>query len=256
MAIPFCPGDASEPFATLVRDYPGNSAYPTSGFRTEWGPVFHRGRLDGTARILAVGQDPAQHETVVRRILIGKAGRRVQGFLAKLGVKSSYVVINTFLYGVYGQANGASYIGAAPITAYRNRWIKAILDTQPIEAVIAFGSLADQAWTAWLASPAAQGRPAIAFQHVSHPTYPDSVGKDDKPKVAALTRQMLVGWNTALAALKPAILHPDGSFGAAYGNTFKSPSFRIFHRQTCRPARRRGWERKRTGRSAEPPRPP
>jgi hypothetical protein len=34
----------------------------------EWGPILHRGRLDGTARILVIGQDPAQHETVVRRI--------------------------------------------------------------------------------------------------------------------------------------------------------------------------------------------
>ena len=29
------------------------------------------------------GQDPGQHENVLRRILVGEAGRRVQGFLAK-----------------------------------------------------------------------------------------------------------------------------------------------------------------------------
>jgi hypothetical protein len=40
-----------------------------------------------------IGQDPAQHETIVRRILVGEAGRRLQGFLAKLGVTKSYTLI-------------------------------------------------------------------------------------------------------------------------------------------------------------------
>ncbi len=31
-------------------------------FRVEWGPIFLRGRLDGPARVLVIGRDPAQHE--------------------------------------------------------------------------------------------------------------------------------------------------------------------------------------------------
>ena len=42
----------------LVADYPDETAYPADSFRVEWGPVFHRGRLDGTARVLIIGQDP------------------------------------------------------------------------------------------------------------------------------------------------------------------------------------------------------
>ena len=42
--------------------------------------------MDGTARLLTIGQDPAQHETIVRRVLVGMAGHRVQGFLEKLGI--------------------------------------------------------------------------------------------------------------------------------------------------------------------------
>ena len=38
----------------------------------------------------------------MRRILVGEAGRRVQGLLAKLGITRSYVFVNTFLYSVYG----------------------------------------------------------------------------------------------------------------------------------------------------------
>ena len=57
-------------------------------------------------KLLVIGQDPAQHETIGRRALIGTAGRRVQGFMAKIGITSSYVLLNTFLYSVYGQGGG------------------------------------------------------------------------------------------------------------------------------------------------------
>jgi hypothetical protein len=220
MTTPFCPGYVAEPFASLVRDYPGAPTYPTPHFRTEWGPVFHRGRLDGTARLLAIGQDPAQHEVVARRILVGAAGKRVQGFMAKLGVTRSYTVINTFLYSVYGQSGGAAHIGDAAIAAYRNRWFEAILETSPIEAVVAFGGLADEAWTAWLHSPAAQGRPVLPFQRVPHPTSPISGAKGDKAKLATLTAQMLVAWNAAIAALTRSEVHPDDAVGAPYGTSF------------------------------------
>lgn len=68
MAHTFDLGPVEEPFASLVADYPGTDTYPASGFRVEWGPIFHRGRLDGSARLLVIGQDPAQSETIVRRI--------------------------------------------------------------------------------------------------------------------------------------------------------------------------------------------
>src|SRR3989440_6143041 len=115
----FDPGYGKAPYDQLCRDCPDEVVYPYQDFRYEWGPIFHRGRLDGTARVLVLGQDPAQHEVIARRILIGTAGRRVQGFLSKLGVASDYVMINTFLYCVYGQQAGAQHIDDDAITAYR-----------------------------------------------------------------------------------------------------------------------------------------
>ena len=97
-------------FRLLVADYPDESVYPADSFRVEWGPIFHRGRLDGTARVLVIGQDPATHETITRRILVGEAGQRAQGLLARLGITRSYVFINTFLYSVYGQGGGTRHI--------------------------------------------------------------------------------------------------------------------------------------------------
>src|SRR5205809_2015371 len=119
MTHPFDPGYPG-PFRALCEDYPGTETYPQEAFRTEWGPIFHRGRLDGSARILVIGQDPASHETIVRRVLVGEAGQRLQGFLYKLGIDRSYVIINTFLYSVYGQWGGNQHKNDAGIIAYRN----------------------------------------------------------------------------------------------------------------------------------------
>jgi Uracil DNA glycosylase superfamily len=220
MAIPFCPGYDREPFATLVANYPGKDVHPLKDFRVEWGPIFHRGRLDGTARILVIGQDPAQHETVVRRILVGTAGKRVHGFLRRLGFNRSYVLINTFLYSVFGQGGGARQIKNAAITAYRNQWIKAILDSSPIEAVVAFGGLAKQAWEQWLASADAAGRPALPFEPLTHPTWPESSSKSKAEHDAAI-ETLLSGWNGGLQRLKPKITHPDLSAALSlYGKKF------------------------------------
>ena len=108
----------------MAEDYPEADVYPPGQFRVEWGPIFHRGRLDGSARVLVIGQDPAQHETIVRRILVGEAGRRLQGLLAKLGVTRSYVLVNTFLYSVYGSVKAATRRDPRLI-GYRNRWLDA-----------------------------------------------------------------------------------------------------------------------------------
>jgi hypothetical protein len=94
MSQPFDPGPVSEPFATLARNYPGPDSYDPDRFRVEWGPIFHRGRLDGSVRILVLGQDPGQHEAIARRCLVGEAGQRVQGLLWKLGIERSYAIVN------------------------------------------------------------------------------------------------------------------------------------------------------------------
>lgn len=220
MAIAFCPGYVRETFAALVANYPGKDVHPIKDFRLEWGPIFHRGRLDGTARILVIGQDPAQHEVVVRRCLVGTAGKRVQGFLKRLGLTRSYVLINTYLYSVYGQGGGNRHIKNASITEYRNQWIKAILESSAIEAVVAFGGLADQAWKAWLVSADAVGRPVLPFEPLTHPTWPESSSRSKAEHDAAI-ETLLSRWNEGLQRLKPAIEHPDElSALALYGKKF------------------------------------
>lgn len=203
----FDPGYIAEPFLTLCSSYPDAMAYPGDQFRVEWGPIFHRGRLDGSARILVIGQDPAQHETVIRRILVGEAGRRLQGLLAKLGITSSYVCINTYLYSVYGSVKAATSKNAA-LVDYRNRWLKALLVGQKVEVVIALGQAADAAWNAWKAT--SQGGAAqVAYVAVTHPTQPESSSGGDKAKRVVATKKLLQNWNAGLTAVHGSLKHPD-----------------------------------------------
>jgi uracil-DNA glycosylase len=204
----FDPGYVQEPFRSLCEDYPGAETYPAEDFRVEWGPVFHRGRLDGSARVVVIGQDPAQHEVITRRILVGAAGQRTQGFLAKLGVESSYVLVNTFLYSVYGQGGGERHADDPAIAAYRNRWLDALLVGGGVEAVVALGRLAGQAFQAWKDTPAGQGVD-LAFERVTHPTAPESSAGGDPDRYAEAVRSMLRNWNGALERLRPAVRHPD-----------------------------------------------
>ncbi len=221
MATAFDPGYGQEPFRTLVQDVPDATVFPTKDFRTEWGPVFHRGRLDGSARLLVIGQDPAQHEVIVRRTLVGGAGHRIQGFVEKLGMTRSYVMVNTYVYSVYGQGGGTRHRNDAAIIAYRNRWFDALLPGG-IQGVVALGQLADGAWHAWRSTPSGAAFGGV-YVPVTHPTQPESSSKGVKAKRDAAITKMLQGWNAALALLQPAVTpdvpRPLVPYGAAFATT-------------------------------------
>src|SRR5262249_38294266 len=140
--------------------------------------------------------------TIVRRILVGKAGLQAQNFLAKVGITRSYVFINTFLYSVVTQDGGTSHQNDAALVAYRHRWIDAIFDTSDIEAVVALGSLANHAWTRRKKPPKGQATD-VAFAHIPHPTADRNVHGDSQH--AAFVTQMLHNWNNGLAVISPAI---------------------------------------------------
>ena len=244
MKHPFDPGYVAEPYLTLCAEYPGASVYPPDQFRVEWGPIFHRGRLDGSARILVLGQDPAQHETVVRRILVGEAGRRVQGLLKKLGIVRSYVLVNTYLYSVYGSVKARTRRNP-DLVAYRNRWLSALLLGGKIEAALALGQAADEAWQLWRKDDPDAAR--VPYAAVVHPTQPESSSGGDRVKLAAATKALLQNWNEALRALSPHIQHPDepgplSLYGETWadGDRVEIPEFDI-------PAGLPGWMHERDG---------
>lgn len=212
---PFCPGYPA-PYDALVAAVP-DTAYPPDAFRVEWGPIFHRGRLDGTATLLVLGQDPAVAEAVTRRILVGVAGQRTQGLLARLGLTRSYVMVNTFAFSVYGQAAGTKHVNDAAIAAYRNNWLSAIVAGNHITAVVTLGTLATRAYGQW------QAGTGFAAHHagILHPTYPESASAAGQISLAEATARLLANWNAALPGLLAAVPHPDQPpTGTPYGSTF------------------------------------
>ena len=222
----FDPGCVQEPFRTLAEEYPEADVYPSNQFRAEWGPIFHRGRLDGSARVVVIGQDPAQHETIVRRILVGEAGRRLQGFLGKLGITKSYVLINTFLYSVYGSVKAKTRKDPR-LVGYRNRWLDALLVGTQAEAAVSLGTAADEAWQLWKATPTGAAS-TVVHATITHPTQPESSSKGDKTKLAAATAKMLQNWNAGLQVLSPAVAHPDEArpmtlYGSAWADGDRLP---------------------------------
>ncbi|HVG47041.1 MAG TPA: uracil-DNA glycosylase family protein [Rubellimicrobium sp.] len=134
-------------------------------FHTRFGPVFYRGRLDGTAKVLVVGQDPATDESLSGRILVGTAGQRTQHFLGKIGITSSYLMLNTVLYGIQSSNLTDAVVQDPGITAYRNELFDNAKGSNPgLTLVLAFGSKAQTAVSAW------PGRGTLPVVHVYHPT--------------------------------------------------------------------------------------
>lgn len=218
MATEFDPG-YPERFWPLLAEHPGAETYPPAAFRVEWGPIFHRGRLDGSARILILGQDPAAHEAISRRILVGLAGQRVQGFLAKLGITRSYVMVNAFLYSVFGQKAGEAHKNDQAIVDYRHRWLDELAASNSFEAVIAFGQLAGGAYRGWQKTPAGKASTAKLVR-LTHPTAPESASAAGQVSLEEATSRLLEGWNEGLTALSTVITPDKAKKLTLYGTRF------------------------------------
>lgn len=136
-------------FANAPIDYYVN--HPAGRFRLDFGPVYYRGRLDGSARVIVVGQDPSTNELLAHRVFIGRSGQRVQRVLQKLGITRSYIMLNTFLFSVFDQfdAELRDISNEPTIENYRHAFLDRIVAENPIEGVIGFGAGARHALQRW-----------------------------------------------------------------------------------------------------------
>jgi uracil-DNA glycosylase len=59
-------------------------------FRWHFGPMFYRGRLgDNQVKVLVIGQEGAQDESLAQRSFTGGTGARMQHFLHHIGITRS-----------------------------------------------------------------------------------------------------------------------------------------------------------------------
>ena len=177
-------------------------------FRLAWGPMFYRGRLDGSARVLIIGQDPAASENVARRVMVGGAGQRVQRYLEKLGITRSYVIVNAILYSIFGQFDSEmnAFMRRQSVAGWRNKLLDALAGPN-IEAVIGVGRAARFVIENWPGAAAFENR---TFSLI-HPTArPESL--------------VLENWSSQLAAIASCIT-PDAD-GNRELAPYPGPGFR------------------------------
>ena len=195
-------------FAKLFAECPDYGALKPH-FWYDWGPIFYRGRLDGSARVVCVASDPGATERIAARTLVGDAGQRVQGFLRKLGLTRSYLCLNAYPYALLpSHADDGDEILVDPThMKWRNRVFNAA-HSPATQAIVAFGGQAQRAIALW------PGKGATPVFEVPHPSSRDDL-------------RLVTQWRQAVDALR-AIVTPDDDGEADvlnYGNEFKEGDY-------------------------------
>jgi uracil-DNA glycosylase len=183
---------------------------PVKGdFWFDWGPVFYRGRLDRSARVLCIASDPGPTERIAGRTLVGNAGRRVQGFLAKLGLTHSYLCLNAWPYALHPSAASAEEkrLKDADQLKWRNGLYDAVVGPQ-LKAIVAFGGMAEAAVALW------STRPTVKVCEIPHPS-----SRDEK--------KLLDEWRAAIEELRPLVAVDSGgsNSGPNYGTKFAEADY-------------------------------
>ncbi len=152
------PTDASG-WAALFAETPnyrglGRAVLGREAFRWHHGPMFYRGRLDASAKVVIIGQEGAQDESLAHRSFTGGTGARMQHFLRFIGFDRSYLFLNSFIYPIFGQYSmdlrPLAQDPRSPIAQHRNRiFDKAIIDGD-VRLVVAVGTAAKESVVTWI----------------------------------------------------------------------------------------------------------
>ena len=205
--------DAGPPreFAEVFTRLPNYEPY-REHFWYDWGPIFYRGRLDGTARVLCIASDPGPTERVAMRTLVGDAGQRVQGFLAKIGLTRSYLCLNAFVYALHPSSlfEGSRILRDPEHLTWRNELFDKVKGPDPtnLQAIVAFGAQAQDAVELW------DGKGNLPVLEVPHPSSRDP-------------QRLLEAWREAVVRLRN-IVTPDPEADASppnYGSEFREEDY-------------------------------
>ena len=195
--------------ATLLSKHPDYSPVKDF-FWFDWGPIFYRGRLDKSAKVLCVASDPGPTERIGGRALIGNAGQRLQGFLSKIGITRSYVCLNGFVYSLHPShlGDGIKLLSDKAHLKWRNKVFKAIKGPG-LQAIIAFGVVAQKAVDLWA------GKGDVPVFNTFHPSY-----REDELK-------LLTDWNRVINELRLIVTKDDDGDNtlSLYGDTFAETDY-------------------------------
>lgn len=142
-------------------------------FRWHFGPMFYRGRLqDNAVRVLVIGQEGAQDESLSHRSFTGGTGGRMQFVLNHLGVTHSYLFLNTFVYPIFSQYNGLlpklAQDPRSPIARHRGELLDYVLDRNDVRLVIAVGDAAKESVATWIQKHGGSADPDKLHESDSH----------------------------------------------------------------------------------------
>jgi hypothetical protein len=136
----------------------GKAVLGKEKFRWHFGPMFYRGRLrDNQVKVLVIGQEGAQDESLAHRAFTGGTGARMQHFLNYLGISKSYLFLNTFVYPIFGQYGGGKLRWLAqdldsPIVQHRHKIFNYVLQRNDVHLIIAVGNAAKESVVTWVES--------------------------------------------------------------------------------------------------------
>jgi uracil-DNA glycosylase len=159
---------AASGWAALFAETPnyrglGRAVVGREAFRWHHGPMFFRGRLDGSAKVVLVGQEGAQDESLSHRSFTGGTGARMQHLLRHLGLDRSYLFLNSFVYPIFGQYTDdlrpLAQDRRSPIVAHRHRILdKAVVDGD-VRLVVAVGRAAKESVATWIQAHGGSANP-------------------------------------------------------------------------------------------------
>ncbi len=134
-------------------------------FRWHFGPMFYRGRLrDGQVKVLVIGQEGAQDESLSHRSFTGGTGARMQYLLEHIGITRSYLFLNTFVYPIFGQYNDSlrplAQDLASPIVDHRHDILDYTMARNDVRLVIAVGRAAKETVATWVKANGGSAQPA------------------------------------------------------------------------------------------------
>ena len=136
----------------------GQAVMGRDKFRWHFGPMFYRGRLaDNNVKVLVIGQEGAQDESLSHRSFTGGTGGRMQHVLNHLGITRSYLFLNTFVYPIFGQYSGTkirwlAQDASSPIRQHRHNILNYVLTRNNVHLVIAVGTAAKESVQTWVES--------------------------------------------------------------------------------------------------------